>query len=63
MAFNYKNSFFQMEHRPDGTWLKFYPPREGGKPLSLEDVIWYFDSCGIGEFDRSGLNRILGQLP
>lgn len=63
MAFKYKNSFFQMEHRPFGTWIKFYPPKDGGKPLTLEEVIWYFDSCDVGEFDRLELNRILAQLP
>lgn len=63
MALNYKNSFFQMEHKEDGTWLKFYPPREDGRKLTLEDVIWYFDQTGVGEFDKTGLNRVMSALP
>ena len=38
---HYKNGFFQIEHKEDGTYLKFFPPVKDGAPIELDDVMYY----------------------
>ena len=42
-----RNAFFQLIHKEDGTYLKSYPPVNGGAPLSSEDVLAYLDKKKI----------------
>ena len=54
----YKNGFFQLLHKPDGTYVKVYPPMAGGQPLSIEMLLAYLETKKI-ECDIKELNREL----
>ncbi len=58
---NYKNGFFQLKHKEDGTYIKLYPPMNDGKPIMIEDVAAYLHEKKITEFDIKELDQqILG---
>lgn len=52
----YKNGFFQLLHKEDGTYVKVYPPMAGGQPLSIELLLNYLDAkkivCDIKEVNK-----------
>lgn len=52
----YKNGFFQLIHKTDGTYIKVYPAMAGGQPLTMEMVLEYFEAkkieCDIKEVNR-----------
>lgn len=56
---NYKNGFFQLIHKEDGTYVKFFPAMNGGKPLQIEEVMAYLQNKKIVEFDMRGLNEAM----
>lgn len=53
---NYKNGFFQLCHKEDGTYLKIFPAMNGGQPIQIEDVAEYLHIKRIQEFDIKALN-------
>lgn len=54
----YKNGFFRLVHKDGGmTYLKLYPGINGGKPIQMEDVIWYLDTIGLLDYDRNEVGR------
>ena len=42
-----RNAFFQLIHKPDGVYLKSYPPVDGGVPLAMDDVLRYLEKKKI----------------
>lgn len=38
-----RNAFFQIIQKKDGMYLKSYPEVEGGKKLTMEDILDYID--------------------
>lgn len=42
-----RNAFFQLIHKPDGVYLKSYPPVDGGAPLAMDDVLRYLEKKKI----------------
>lgn len=54
---NYKNGFFQLLHKEDGTYIKLYPAMNDGKPVMIEDVAAYLHEKKVGEFDIKALNQ------
>lgn len=62
MAFNYKNAFFQVSHKADGTYLKLFPPMGDGKPLTIECVTGYFNEKRIMDYDLKLVNQEIGIL-
>ena len=42
----YKNAFFQMLIK-DAVYIKYFPPREGGAPLNLDELSSYLGSHSI----------------
>lgn len=53
----YKNGFFQLYHKGSMTYLKLYPAMNGGKPIQMEDVIWYLDTINLLEYDKTAVGR------
>ena len=56
---NYKNGFFQLENKEDGTYIKLYPAMNDGKPIMIEDVAAYLHEKKIEEFDIRALNQAI----
>lgn len=53
----YKNGFFQLIHKGSMTYLRLYPEMNGGKPIQMDDIIWYLDVINIGEYDKTAIGR------
>ncbi len=58
----YKNSFFRLEIRDDGTYLNIYPPRDGGKKLDHQEVLDYIESHGVYGFSAEKLKMAMESL-
>lgn len=58
----YKNGFFQIVHKEDGTYLKFFPPVMGGMPIDINDVMYYLHKIKLEDFDAKELNKKLEEL-
>lgn len=54
-----KNSYFQLELRPTGVFIKIYPPKEGGRFLSVHEVTEYLEGRGCKAYALTDLNRLL----
>lgn len=55
----YKNGFFQLLHKEDGTYLKIYPAMNGGEDITFEEVVSYLNSKKIIENDIKELHRVI----
>ena len=40
-----RNAFFQIIQKKDGMYLKSYPEVEGGKKLTMEDILEHLSGC------------------
>lgn len=58
----YKNGFFQLLHKEDGTYLKLYPPVADGNNLDIDDISEYLHRIKIDEFDVRELNNVIQLL-
>lgn len=58
----YKNGFFQIVHKEDGTYLKFFPPVENGEPINLDDILFYLHRIKLDEFDVKELKHVVDQI-
>lgn len=58
----YKNGFFQMIHKQDGTYLKFFPPVQGGEEISIDDVLFYLHKLKLEECDVRQLKECIDNL-
>ena len=43
----YKNSFFRVRIKTDGTYLDVFPPQNGGKELDVQEVINFLEKKGF----------------
>lgn len=59
---NYKHGFFQLDGREDGTYIRFYPPKEGGNKIITEDVCAYMDAKKMEIDDLKELNQVILNL-
>lgn len=57
----YKNGFFQLLHKEDGTYIKVYPPMAGGQPLTMEMLRSYLDEKEIA-FHIAEVNKKLMEM-
>ena len=55
----YKNGFFQLLHKEDGTYLKFFPPVLGGADIDINDVMYYLHHIKLDEFDAKELKEAM----
>lgn len=58
----YKNGFFQLLHKEDGTYLKLYPAVADGNSLDIDDVSEYLHRIKIDTFDIKELNDAIQKL-
>ena len=58
----YKNGFFQMIHKQDGTYLKFFPPVQGGEEIFIDDVLFYLHKLKLEECDVRQLKECIDNL-
>ena len=54
-----KNGYFQIDPKEDGTYLKMYPPVEGGEQIQIDELKNYLDNCGIKEYDLHSVSNCL----
>jgi len=53
-----KNAYFVVENKDDGTFLKIIPEEGGGKPIAINDIMYYLDAKQI-QYDIKQLNNYL----
>lgn len=58
----YKNGFFQLIHKEDGTYVKLYPAVAGGERINIDDITEYLYRIKIDEFNIKGLNDAILNL-
>ena len=58
----YKNSFFKVRMKDDGTYLDVFPPQNGGKKLDIHEVIEYLENRNYTDFSANALNKTLELL-
>ena len=46
----YKNSFFKIRIKEDGTYLDVFPPKEDGKRLDIREVVSFLEQKGFAGF-------------
>ena len=51
------NSYFQMELRTDGAYVKIFPPKEKGQFIRVNEMAAYLNNRGCSSFDKTELNR------
>ncbi|MDO5293969.1 MAG: FapA family protein [bacterium] len=54
-----KNAYFALQIQSDGTYLKLYPAKDGGKPLTLDAVTAYFALIHFEDYD---VTQLLNEL-
>lgn len=55
----YKNGFFQLLHKGDGTYLKLFPAVADGKSIHIDDVLLYLHKVKLEEFDVTALKKAI----
>ena len=55
-----RNSYFQMDIRQNGSYIRIFPPKEGGQPIVISELVEYLNNCGCKSYDLKELNQILG---
>ena len=58
----YKNGFFQLEVKDGRTYIKLFPPRNGGTPINIKELAGYLESENIFDFDINKLNQAIEGL-
>ncbi|MBQ3599827.1 MAG: DUF342 domain-containing protein [Lachnospiraceae bacterium] len=58
----YKNGFFQLIHKENGTYMRLFPPAKGGNKIVFDDVNEYIHRIKIEEYDIKGLHRTIEAL-
>ncbi|MCR4717735.1 MAG: FapA family protein [Lachnospiraceae bacterium] len=62
MANTYKNSFFQMVVKDDGTYVKLFPPKDGGHTLDPREVTQYLDGEAVIGYDITEISSAIEGL-
>lgn len=62
---NYKNGFFQLLIKEDGTYVKVYPKLNDGNQLNIEEIMQYLTKKNKSNYDLQSLNKTLmsAQVP
>ena len=58
----YKNSFFKVRIKEDGTYLDVFPPKEDGKKLQIQEIIAFLERKGFKSFPVDALHKSLNLL-
>ena len=49
------NAYFMFEEKTDGLYMNFFPAKDGGSPISMEDVIFVLDRKNIPNVDLAAV--------
>lgn len=52
-----RNSYFQMELKPEGAYVKIFPPKEGGQFIRVNELSTYLNNRGYKKVDIKALNQ------
>ena len=55
------NGYFQLDLRDEGTFLRVYPPQDGGIPVNINEVMEYLQKKGIS-VDITYLNQQIAKV-
>lgn len=54
-----KNSYFQLEIKNDGTYLKIYPPIDNGQPITYDEISQYLIDKKIFDYNIKDLGQAI----
>lgn len=57
----YTNSYFSLDISKMGVAMKYFPPKNGGERLDIDDVMSYLKKNNIDDFDVKVINNIISQ--
>lgn len=58
----YKNSYFEVDIRADGTYIDLYPPMKDGQKLTAEEIYGFLEDRSYLDYDREAVKRGLEEL-
>lgn len=58
----YKNSFFRVRIKADGTYLDVFPPQNGGKELDVQEVINFLEKKGFTDLSANVFKKSLALM-
>lgn len=53
------NSYFQLDVRNEGIYIKVFPAQNGGTPISIGEITAYLSNQNLNTYDLKELNRML----
>ena len=59
MYMSSKNSYFQLEIKNDGTYLKIYPPEDNGQPITYDEISEYLIDKKIYDYNIKDLGQAI----
>ena len=54
-----RNAFFQIIQKKDWMYLKSYPEVEGGKKLTMEDILDYIDKKNLRDIETGNVKQFV----
>lgn len=58
----YKNSFFRLETKEDGTYLDLYPALSDGKSLEIKEVLTFIENKSCADYNLEAVKKALASL-
>lgn len=58
----YKDSFFRITIKEDGTYLSVFPPKESGKNLDIKEIMDYLDRNNCPDYSATALKKALDMM-
>ena len=55
----YKNGFFQLVVKNGKTYVRLFPPKNGGSRIDVKELADYLESENIFDYDINHLNQML----
>lgn len=57
----YTNSYFSLDISSMGVSMKYFPPKDGGERLNIDEVMSYLQRNNINDFDVKAVNNLISQ--
>lgn len=54
-----RNGYFELDIRDDASYVRIYPPVDGGEPVSVKELTYYLEERGITGYNIKDLNSAL----
>lgn len=58
----YKNSFFRLDIKENGTYLVVYPPVSDGKSLDIKEILAFLDEKGCTDYANTDIKALLDNM-